>query len=125
MLLGTVTERELAGWYHAADALAFPSVKEGWGLVVLEAMAAGLPVIASNLPVFREYLEDGVNALLPPVADDEALARAMGALVADAELRERLRAGGRELLPRFSWAASARRHQEIYREVRAHLAVPG
>jgi len=119
VLLGTVSEAELAGWYHTADALVFPSVKEGFGLVVLEAMSAGLPVIASDLPVLREYLVDGENALLPPVGDHVALASAMRELMADAALRERLRAGGRTLLPRFSWAASARRHQEIYRDVRA------
>ncbi len=122
VLLGTVSESELAGWYHAADALAFPSVKEGWGLVVLEAMSTGLPVVASDLPVFREYLVDGENALLPRVADEVALADAMGRLVADRALRERLRAAGRALLPRFSWAASALRHQEIYLDVRAAAA---
>jgi glycosyltransferase-like protein len=119
VLLGTVSETELAGWYHAADALAFPSVKEGWGLVVLEAMSTGLPVVASDLPVFREYLVDGVDALLPAVADDAALARAMRRLVTDAGLRERLRAGGSRLLPRFGWAASALRHEQVYLDVRA------
>jgi glycosyltransferase involved in cell wall biosynthesis len=114
VLLGTVTEEELAGWYHAADALAFPSVKEGWGLAALEAMCAGLPVIASDLPVFREYLIHGESALLPPVADEAALAAAMRALATDAGLRERLRRGGHAVARRFSWAASAARHQEIY-----------
>jgi glycosyltransferase-like protein len=119
VLLGTVSEAELGGWYHAADALCFPSVKEGWGLAVLEAMGAGLPVIASDLPVFREYLVHGRTALLPPVADDVALAAAMRTMVLDAGLRERLRAGGRALLPRYSWAASAQRHQHIYAALRA------
>ncbi|HZZ45809.1 MAG TPA: MSMEG_0565 family glycosyltransferase [Pseudonocardia sp.] len=121
VLLGTVSESELAGWYHAADALAFPSIKEGWGLAVLEAMSTGLPVIASDLPVFEEYLVDGQNALLPTVGDEHALAAAMRALIDDAELRDRLRAGGSELLPRFSWDASAQRHEDIYRDVRASV----
>jgi glycosyltransferase-like protein len=124
VLLGTVSEQELAGWYHAADALAFPSVKEGWGLAVLEAMSAGLPVIATDLPVFREYLVHGETALLPEVADDLALARAMRSMVLDAGLRERLVAGGRALLPRFSWAASAHRHQQIYADIRATRRSP-
>ena len=118
VLLGTVSEAELGGWYHAADALCFPSVKEGWGLAVLEAMGAGLPVIASDLPVFREYLVHGRTALLPAVADDIALAAAMRAMVLDAGLRERLRAGGHDLLPRYGWAASAHRHQAIYAALR-------
>jgi glycosyltransferase involved in cell wall biosynthesis len=122
VMLGTVSEADLAGWYHAADAFAFPSVKEGWGLVVLEAMSVGLPVIASDLPVLREYLVDDVNALLPPVGDHVALAEAMRAMVRDPALRERLRAAGSRLLPRYSWAASARRHLDIYRAVRARRA---
>ncbi|WP_051342727.1 MSMEG_0565 family glycosyltransferase [Pseudonocardia spinosispora] len=122
VLLGTVSEQELGGWYHAADALAFPSVKEGWGLAVLEAMSAGLPVIATDLPVFREYLVHAESALLPSVADDVALAGAMRTMVLDAGLRQRLITGGTALLPRFSWAASARRHREIYADVRALVA---
>ncbi len=120
VLLGTVTEAELGGWYATADAFAFPSLKEGFGLVVLEAMNAGLPVVASDLPVFGEYLVDGESALLPPVADDVALAAAMRRLVTDGALRARLRAGARAVLPRFTWEASAQRHQEIY----AHLDAP-
>lgn len=114
VLLGTVSEAELAGWYHAADALCFPSVKEGWGLAVLEAMCAGLPVIASDLPVFGEYLVHGEHALLPPVADDVALAAAMRAVATDPALRARLVAGGAAVVPRFTWAASARRHRALY-----------
>jgi glycosyltransferase-like protein len=62
-LLGPVSEAQLHALYQAADVFVFPSVKEGWGLVVLEALASGLPVLASDLPVFREYLTAGKNAL--------------------------------------------------------------
>lgn len=119
VLLGTIDDGELAGWYQAADALTFPSLKEGWGLAVLEAMSQDLPVIATDLPVFREYLTDHVDALLPTVADAASLAGAMRELATDPGLRERLRAAGRALLPRFTWEASARRHLEVYAEVRA------
>jgi glycosyltransferase-like protein len=119
VLLGTIDDEELAGWYQAADALAFPSVKEGWGLAVLEAMSQDLPVVASDLPVFREYLTDHVDALLPRVADAVSLAAAMRELVTDRALGDRLRAGGRALLPRFTWEASARRHLELYADVRS------
>ncbi len=119
VLLGTVDEAELGGWYAAADGFVFPSVKEGFGLVVLEAMQAGLPVVASALPVFREYLADGVSALLPPVADDAALAGALRRVVEDSGLRDRLRTGAAAVLPRFTWAASAARHRELYARIRA------
>ncbi len=117
--LGTVGEAELAGWYSAADALAFPSVKEGWGLVVLEALSMDLPVVASDLPVFREYLTDSVDALLPAVADSAALAKALHRMVTDDALRDRLRIGGRAVAERFTWAASAARHREVYADIRA------
>ncbi|MCW2726340.1 MAG: glycosyl transferase group 1, partial [Frankiales bacterium] len=67
--VGTVPDEDMAVWYQAADALAFPSVKEGFGLAVLEAMSAGLPVVTSDLPVFREYLVDGRDALLVQPGD--------------------------------------------------------
>ncbi|WP_300019375.1 MSMEG_0565 family glycosyltransferase [Pseudonocardia sp.] len=117
--LGTVDEAELAGWYSAADALAFPSVKEGWGLVVLEALSMGLPVVASDLPVFGEYLTDGVDALLPAVGDSPALAAALHRIVTDGALRDRLRTGGHAVAQRYTWAASAQRHREVYADVRA------
>ncbi|MDQ1488747.1 MAG: hypothetical protein QOJ23_1261 [Actinomycetota bacterium] len=114
LLLGTVSEADLGAWDRAADAFAFPSVKEGFGLVVLEALAAGLPVVASDIPVFAEYLEDGHSALLVPPGDPAALAVALGRLAGDPALRRRLADGGRPLVDRFTWAATANAHQEIY-----------
>ena len=122
LLLGTVTDADLGAWYRAADAFAFPSVKEGFGLVVLEALAAGLPVVASDIPVFAEYLEDGHSALLVPPGDSAALAAALHRLAGDPPLRRRLAAGGRPLLDRFTWAASARTHLEIYAAAEARAA---
>src|SRR3954469_23865404 len=112
--VGTVPEEDMPSWYRAADALAFPSVKEGFGLAVLEAMSAGVPVVTSDLPVFREYLVPGRDALLVPVGDVEALAGALVAVLADGRLRASLVAAGHELVRRFTWAESARRHLEVY-----------
>ena len=105
VLLGTVPDDELPAWYGAADALAFPSLKEGWGLAVLEAMSAGLPVVATDIPVFREYLTDGRDALLVPPADVDRLAEAMARLMADEALRRRLVEGGRQVAARYTWEA--------------------
>ncbi|WP_448627749.1 MSMEG_0565 family glycosyltransferase [Geodermatophilus sp. URMC 64] len=112
--VGTVPDEDMPSWYRAADALAFPSVKEGFGLAVLEAMSAGLPVVTSDLPVFREYLVPGRDALLAPVGDVDALAGALLAVLTDEPLRASLAAAGHELVQRFTWAASARRHLEVY-----------
>jgi glycosyltransferase-like protein len=124
VLLGTVSDHDLAGWYQAADALAFPSVKEGWGLAVLEAMTVGLPVVASDIPVFREYLTDGVSALLPPVGRSDELADAMYRIATDPDLCARLRQHGRRVADRYTWAASAARHAAVYDEVGRELSLP-
>ena len=117
VLVGTVPESDIAAWYAAADVLAFPSVKEGFGLAVLEAMAAGLPVVTSDLPVFREWLVPGRDALLVPVGDVEALADALARALTDAELRRGLIAAGRAVADRFTWAASAERHLAVYADL--------
>jgi glycosyltransferase involved in cell wall biosynthesis len=118
VLLGTVPDAELPGWYAAADVLAFPSTKEGWGLAVLEAMSAGLPVVASDLPVFREYLRPGQDALMVPVDDAAALAAALATVLDDATLADRLRAAGWKVCARFTWARCAAGHQRIYADLK-------
>ncbi|HEY1324912.1 MAG TPA: MSMEG_0565 family glycosyltransferase [Streptosporangiaceae bacterium] len=117
VLLGTVADTEMPAWYAAADVLAFPSTKEGWGLAVLEAMSAGLPVVASDLAVFREYLRPGRDALLVPVDDASALAAALTSVLDDRPLAGRLRSAGRKVAARYSWARSASEHQAIYARV--------
>jgi glycosyltransferase involved in cell wall biosynthesis len=121
VLLGTVPDDELPGWYHAADAFVFPSVTEGWGLAVLEALAAGLPVITTDLPVFQEYLTEGESSLMVPVGDASALANAMRRIALDGDLRSRLAPTGQAVAGRYTWEACARRHAEIYREVAAPI----
>jgi glycosyltransferase-like protein len=118
--LGTVPDAELPGWYAAADVLAFPSTKEGWGLAVLEAMSAGLPVVTSDLPVFLEYLQPGRDALVVPVGDPAALSRALAAILDDPGLAGRLRTAGLAVSAGFTWARSAREHRAVY----AGLDVP-
>ena len=118
VLVGTVPDAELPAWYAAADVLAFPSTKEGWGLAVLEAMSAGLPVVASDLPVFREYLTSGRDALLVPVDDAPALASALTAVLDDPDLAASLREAALATAQRFTWARSAAEHQAIYASIR-------
>ena len=114
VLLGTVPEAEMAAWYRAADALAFPSVKEGFGLAVLEAMSADLPVVTSDLPVFREYLVAGRDALMAPVGDIAALTDALHTVATDAEVRRALAKAGRPIATRFSWQTCAEEHLAVY-----------
>jgi glycosyltransferase involved in cell wall biosynthesis len=114
VLPGTVADAELPAWFAAADVFAFPSTKEGWGLAVLEAMSAGLPVVATDLPVFREYLAPGRDALLVPGNDPPALAAALASVLGDPGLAARLRAAGRAVAARYTWDGTAAEHMAIY-----------
>ncbi len=117
VLVGTVPDVDLPQWYAAADVLAFPSVKEGFGLAVLEAMSAGIPVVTSDLPVFREYLVDGRDALLVEPGDVSGLATALLSALEDAGRRAALVTAGYAVAARFTWQESARQHLRIYAEV--------
>jgi glycosyltransferase-like protein len=119
VLVGTVPDDEMSAWYHAADAFAFPSVNEGFGLVVLEAMAAGLPVVLTDLPVFAEYLSFGADALAVAPGDDGGLAGALATIAHDETVRANLRLRGREVAARFDWGTTARQHIAIYDELHA------
>jgi glycosyltransferase involved in cell wall biosynthesis len=118
VLVGTVPDVDIPSWYAAADVLAFPSVKEGFGLAVLEAMSAGIPVVTSDLPVFREYLVPGRDAILVEPGDVRGLAAALLSTMEDADLRQALVGAGADVAARFTWEESARQHLAIYDEVR-------
>jgi glycosyltransferase-like protein len=114
ILAGSVSDAELHEWYRSADALVFPSVKEGWGLAVLEAMAADLPVVSSDIAVLREYLTPNQTAVMTRVGSPESLAAGMRELATNGALREVLIRGGRELVPAFSWQRAADEHARLY-----------
>ena len=116
-VLGPLPAAEMERLYRTADAFAFPSVKEGFGLAALEALAAELPVVASDLDVFNDFLIDEVSALLTPVGDGAALGRALARLALDPALADHLRAGGRDIVPRFTWDAAAEAHERVYEVV--------
>jgi glycosyltransferase-like protein len=113
-VLGPVTDSELESLYRAADLFALPSVKEGFGLAVLEALAAGLPAVVSDLDVFRTFLCDGESALMAPVGDERALAAALVRAAASPALAARLRADGRAVAARHGWDRAAAAHEAAY-----------
>jgi glycosyltransferase-like protein len=117
ILLGNVPDESMAKLYAASDVFVFPSVKEGWGLVVLEAMASGLPVIASNIEPLTEYLRDGENSILVSPMDYEALANGIVRVIENPELRDRLTRNGRKTSESYSWRNTASRHEEFYGRV--------
>jgi glycosyltransferase-like protein len=113
-VLGPLESEAMERLFRAADAFAFPSVKEGFGLAALEALAAELPVVASDLDVFRGFLVDGESALLTATGDGAAFGRALARLALEPELADRLRAGGRAVVPAHTWDAAAAAHERAY-----------
>ncbi len=112
-ILGPVADAALAGLYRRATLLCMPSLAEGFGLPVLEAMAAGLPVVASDLPAIREVA--GEAAVLVPPGDVDALSLALADTVRNAQLRETLRHRGSERAAAFTWEATAEATIGAYR----------
>src|SRR5207302_756725 len=98
--VGFVPEDELPLWYNAARLFAFPSLYEGFGLPVLEAMACGTPVIASDVASLPEV--GGTAAVLVPPQDTDRLAHEMQRVLDDARVRTELRAAGRIQASRFT-----------------------
>lgn len=105
--VGFVPPGELGQWYERAAVVAAPSLREGYGVAVREAMAWGRPVVASAVGGIIDAVMDGVTGLLVPPGDVEALRAAIERLLGDAEVRKRLGAAGRERAPRFDAAADA------------------
>jgi glycosyltransferase involved in cell wall biosynthesis len=113
--IGRVSDAELWALYAGAALFAFPSLHEGFGLPVLEAMAAGAPVVASDIPAIREVA--GAAALLVPPGDAGAWTGAIEALLADGPRRAEMVDQGRRRAELFSWAATAASTLEVYREL--------
>ena len=112
-VLGFISEGGLVDEYVRADMLVYPSIYEGFGLPVVEAMACGTPVVTSTGGSLPEVA--GNAALIIDPLDVGAIADAILRVADDAALRQRLAAAGRERARAFSWAASAERHVEAYR----------
>jgi glycosyltransferase involved in cell wall biosynthesis len=112
--LGYVDDFVRASLLSGAEALAYPSVYEGFGFPPLEAMAAGIPVVATAGGAVPEVVGDG--AVVVPTGDTAALAGALGRVISDGELRSDLVARGRQQLERFSWEATAEAMVRLYAE---------
>ncbi len=113
-LLGVMPDDRMVQLYHAADAFVFPSVKEGWGLVAMEAMQARLPLLISDLPVFHEYARNEENALFVDPFSEQSLAEGMLRLATDEQLRKALCEGGPQTALQFSWQNAAQAHLDCY-----------
>lgn len=119
-LLGAHPRHELAALYRTHHLFCLPARSETFGIVVLEALTCGLPVIATNVGGIREMLRDGENGLLVPAEDARTLAHSIATLARDEPLRMRLAGNARaSVLPRFEWRAIGERMAEVLRTMRA------
>lgn len=115
--VGEVPHQDIHTEYQAADLFCLPSCHESFGIVVLEALACGLPVVTTNLEAITEYVDDGENALLFEPGDVSALTAALRRLTGSAALRSRLSAAGRETAVQYSWSAQIEEMMSVYRQV--------
>ncbi|MFQ5556928.1 MAG: glycosyltransferase family 4 protein [Acidimicrobiales bacterium] len=113
--LGAISETEKLSRLRGADVLCAPSLRgESFGIVLLEAMAAGTPVVASDLPGYGNVARSGKDALLVAVGDPSALAKALRRVLTDRVLADRLVASGRGRAEQFSMARLADVYIERY-----------
>ncbi len=117
ILPGVVPDADLPNLYRLADAFVFPSVQEGWGLAVLEAIASGLPVLVSNRAPFTEFLSAEAAQMVDP-EDLDAIAQAMIDMI-QPKIAQSLVEHSAPIAKRYSWRRSAQMHLNLYE----HLAL--
>lgn len=117
--VGRVPNHEMGVWYNMADALVMPSVtqpEDGLNVCVLDAMACGKPIVASDCAGNDLVVEDGMNGFIFPEGDADALARALLRLAGDRDLARRMGAVSRDFIEtRYGWPHLARRYREHFR----------
>jgi glycosyltransferase involved in cell wall biosynthesis len=115
LFLDFVPDGFMAAAYSAADVFVFPSLYEGFGMPVLEAMACGTPVVASNTTAIPEVAGDA--AILVPPTDEDSVLAAVSRVLRDSELRADLSVRGQHRAEQFNWDKSAKELLSLYRQL--------
>jgi phosphatidylinositol alpha-mannosyltransferase len=124
--LGRVSDAEKTQLFRTADVFVSPATgQESFGIVLLEAMAAGAPIVCSDIHGYKGVVKRGEQALLVPPDEPRPLADAIGLLLADPELRARMGASGRQRVVEFSWDNVAAKVEQYYGFVIRRLAAQG
>lgn len=113
-------DKELATCYNRADLFVFPSLREGFGLPPLEAMACGTPVVSTDCGGVLDYAENGVNCLVVPPANSQSMADAIRKLLEDSDLAARLSVAGLQTSHLFTWDAMVLRLEVLWGDL-CHL----
>ncbi|MGW4480315.1 glycosyltransferase family 4 protein [Rhodococcus triatomae] len=117
-LLGQVSDEEKASALRSADVYCAPNLGgESFGIVLVEAMAAGTAVVASELDAFRRVLRDGTAGILTPIGDSDALAGAVDRLLSDPERRRELVTVATEVVAEYDWPVVAEQILRVYETV--------
>jgi glycosyltransferase involved in cell wall biosynthesis len=117
--VGQVDRTRAVSLFRTATVFALPSRHEPFGIVNLEAMAAGVPVVATRVGGVPEVVQQGINGISVPPDDSTALAGAIRTLHGNSNLRAKLIAKGREQAARFDWSRITRGYRDVYRDARA------
>jgi len=116
-LMGGLSKERVAQLMAAANVFVLPSKAESFGLALLEASAAAVPVVCSNAGGAPEVFQDGFNALLYAPGDEDAMAKAIVHLIQDRELAKKISGNAVETAKRFTWEMTAERMLRVYEEV--------
>jgi len=120
-MLGKLRREQVARLMAAADVFVLPSLFESFGMVLLEAMAVGAPIVCTRTQGAMEIIDDGVDGVMTPPADDDALAEAILRVLSDSKLAKYLRRNGlKTVKEKFSWERTARLTLALYEKVKEH-----
>jgi phosphatidylinositol alpha-mannosyltransferase len=118
LFVGSVPQEDLASYYASADVFCAPSTGgESFGIVLVEAMASGVPVVCSDIGGYRALVHDGTEGLLVPPRDPAALATAIGMLLDNPARRAAMGEAGKVSAAQYAWPLVAREIEAVYREV--------
>lgn len=125
VFVGPVSEEELPGYYQNADIFIAPNTgKESFGFIIIEAMSASTPIVASNIPGFASVMTDGKEGLMFAPKDEASIADAIKRMIENPALRAQLAIDGRATVDQYKWARVADSVLSYYDEVREQQPVP-
>lgn len=115
-ILNAIEEDKLPSLYRTANCFVFPSLREGWGLVAMESLASGIPVVAYDIPPLKEFLNEK-NSVLVRKKSVNKLANAMLKIAKDKEFAEKLSKEGRKTALKFTWEKTAKKTYNFYNSI--------